>query len=146
MSGWLAGLLGGLVATAAMTVVMMPTMKGASGPSVLFAKLTGGDPNSSGLKMAGMMGHFAYGASAGLVFGALTTGAFGWTEGLWGWGILFGLILMGIMLMFWVPILGMMKQMIAGSMGQKMMTMMAGLAAHAVYGVVLGVLVGVWAT
>jgi hypothetical protein len=36
--------------------------------------------------------------------------------------------------------------MMAGSMGQKMMTMMAGLAAHAVYGVVLGVLVGVWAT
>lgn len=146
MSGWLAGLIGGLIATAAMTVVMMPTMKGPSGPSVLFSKLTGGDPNSKGLKMAGMMGHLAYGAVAGLVFGAIAIDAFGWTESMWGWGILFGLILMGIMLMFWVPILGMMKQMMAGSMGQKMTTMMAALAAHAVYGVVLGVLVGVWAT
>lgn len=146
MSGWLAGLIGGLIATAAMTVVMMPTMKGPSGPSVLFSKITGGDPNSSSLKMAGMMGHLAYGAVAGLVFGAIAIDGFGWTESIWGWGVLFGLILMGIMLMFWVPILGMMKQMMAVSTGQKMMTMMTGLAAHAVYGVVLGVLVGVWAT
>ncbi|MBI4218828.1 MAG: hypothetical protein HY682_01705 [Chloroflexi bacterium] len=145
MPGWLAGLLGGLIATAAMTVVMMPTMKGPSGPSILFSKITKGDPNSSGLKMAGMMGHFAYGATAGLVFGAITIDGFGWAQSIWGWGALYGLALLGIMMMLWVPMLGMIKQMMAGSMGQRMTTMMAGLGAHVVYGLVLGVLVGAWA-
>lgn len=146
MDGWLAGLIGGLIATVAMTVVMMPGMKGKPPPpAYLFAKLMKKEPAS--LKMAGMIGHLAYGSVAGLVFGLVTIDVFGWTEMLWLWGILFAGVLMVIMGMIWAPITGMMKEMMpeGQTKNEKMMGMMGVLLGHVVYGVVLGFLVGVWA-
>jgi hypothetical protein len=144
MDGWLAGLVGGLIATVAMTAVMMPFMRGVPpGPSFLFARVTGRAPES--LMMPGVGGHLAYGAVAGLVFGSITVRAFGWTLNLWGWGLLFGLILMAIAVMFLGPVSGMTKAM-EQKMGGMMKVAPVMMGAHLVYGVVLGALVGAWAT
>lgn len=138
MDAWISGLLAGLIATVVMTPVMMMGMSGPPGPSRLFAKITGGDANSQGLKMAGMMGHMVYGGVAGLVFGVLAVDAFGWTSGLIGWGLLFGVVLMAVMMMVWAPVIGMMAEMKTMEQSARMKMAVFAMGAHLVYGAVLG--------
>lgn len=121
-----------------MTPVMMMGMSGPPGPSKLFARITGGDPNSQGLKMAGMMGHFAYGAVAGLVFGVLVVDVFEWTTAFVAWGLLFGVALQAVMMMVWGPMIGMMNDMKTMSRGGLMKMMVFAMTAHLVYGAITG--------
>jgi hypothetical protein len=132
----LVGLVGGLVATMVMTITMMLAGDGGPPPTAaLVAKVAGGDPTDH--EKPGMLLHLLYGTVAGAVFAlALPVVGFGnasvaVTTGL---GLLYGLILMVGGVVVWV-------RLIIGIEPDRAMATQFGVV-HAVYGVVLGAIVG----
>jgi hypothetical protein len=132
----ISGVAGGLVATVAMTAVMMAVGDGGPPPTAnLVAKFADGEPDDH--KMPGMALHLVYGVGAGAVFavGAPLVGV-----GLdtvvvaVGLGLAYGVFLMVGGMVFWMrTVLGIEPEKKA---------MMAFGAAHLTYGVVLGAFVG----
>jgi hypothetical protein len=130
------GLVGGLVATIVMTITMVLAGDGGPPPTAaLVATVAGGDPADH--QLPGMLLHLLYGTAAGAVF-ALGLPVFGFrnaavpvTTGL---GLLYGLVLMIGGVVVWL-------RLIVGIEPDRAMAMQFG-AVHAVYGVVLGAVVG----
>ena len=130
------GVVGGLVATVAMTAVMKAVGDGGPPPTAnLVAKFSGGEPGDH--KMPGMALHLLYGVGAGAVFvaGAPLAGlGFGSVAVGVGLGLAYGVALMVGGMVFWMRlVLGMEPD--AGTLGG--FTLM-----HVVYGVVLGAFLG----
>lgn len=136
MASVIAGLAGGLVATIAMTIVMMVMGDGGPPPTAaLVAKFADGGPED--YAMPGMVLHLIYGTVAGAVFAigvpwiGLNLGSIAVAVGL---GLVYGIILMTGGMMFWM-------RMIIGMEPDRDTMMMFG-TAHVVYGVVLGAFLG----
>lgn len=131
-----AGLVGGLVATVAMTVLALATGDDAPPPTArLWSKYLGGDPAQR--RLEGTLLHLVYGAASGALFvpalGALGVAAGSSAAGLL-WGVVYGLVLFAVGAGFWlVLVLG-----FSPDRG----TAMGFLAGHLVYGAVLGAWVG----
>lgn len=130
------GIVGGLVATVAMTAVMMAVGDGGPPPTAnLLAKFADGEPDDH--KMPGMALHLVYGVGAGAVFavGASLVGL-----GLdsvvvaVGLGLAYGIALMVGGMAFW------MRFVIGIEPGKEMMAAFG--AAHLTYGVVLSAFLG----
>ena len=136
MASVIAGLAGGLVATIVMTIVMMVMGDGGPPPTAsLVSKFAGGQPADHA--MPGMVLHLIYGIVAGAVFavgvpvvGLQLTDLFVST----GLGIVYGIVLMIVGMVFWMRI-------VMGMEGDKDMMMMFGVV-HVVYGAVLGAFIG----
>jgi predicted MFS family arabinose efflux permease len=136
MASLIAGLVGGLVATIVTTIVMMVMGDGGPPPTArLVAKFAGGEPEDHA--MPGMALHFLYGIVAGAVFavGVPLVGLdFGSIAVAVGLGIVYGVVLMIVGMMFWMrTVIG---------MEPDRDTMMTFGTAHLVYGVVLGAFLG----
>lgn len=131
-----AGLVGGFVATIAMTIVMK--MMGDGGPpptASLVAKFAGGAPED--YAMPGMLLHLLYGIVAGGVFAigvplvGLSLGSLGTAVGL---GIAYGIVLMLVGMVLWM-------RMVIGMEPDRSM-MMTFATVHVVYGITLGAFLG----
>jgi len=136
MASIIAGLAGGLVATIAMTVVMMVMGDGGPPPTAaLVAKFAGGDPGDHA--MPGMALHVLYGILAGAVFAVgvplvgPSLGSIGVAAGL---GLVYGIVLMVGGMAFWMRV-------VIGMEADRDTMVMFG-TVHVVYGVVLGAFVG----
>lgn len=140
-----AGIIGGLAGTIAMTMLMMPMMKGQPSATQIFASRFLNKKTPEENKMLGMLLHFFYGAFMGVVFAIVVDALWGVADlsngALAGYGALLGVALfMGMFV--WMMILGMSKGMANMSAGAKMGMMGGMLAAHLVYGVVAGFVIG----
>lgn len=135
VDAWLAGLLGGLVGTVAMTALMMPMMRGQpSGPAMLLARITGKDPSDKVLMMPAMVMHFGYGTFWGVVL-ALAATELGWAvDLLWAYGLGLGVFLLMVLMAVWAPILRMRPP--PGTRAKMMVGMVL---THLVYGGVTGI-------
>lgn len=138
MSLQLSGLAGGLVATIAMTVVMMMAGDDSPPPTAqLWAKFVGDGPADEYV-MQGMVLHFLYGIGAGWVLGLIAAGGLllftplNLTNGIIN-GAIYGLLLM-------VPAVVWFKGIIGMDAGPPQLLMMTGM--HVVYGLVLGAWLG----
>jgi hypothetical protein len=136
MSSVIAGLAGGIVATIVMTIFMMVMGDGGPPPTAqLVAKFAGGEPDD--YAMPGMALHFLYGIGAGPVF-AVAVPALGVDLGsiavAVGVGLAYGVVLMIGGMVFWM-------RLIIGIEADRDMMVMFGVV-HAVYGLVLGAVVG----
>jgi hypothetical protein len=135
MASLIAGLVGGLVATIIMTVVMMVMGDGGLPTAGLVAKFAGGDPED--YAMPGTALHLIYGTVAGAVFAVgaplvvLSLGELGVAAGL---GLVYGIVLMIVGMVFWM-------RMVIGMEPDRSMIMMFG-TVHVVYGVILGAFLG----
>jgi hypothetical protein len=132
----LLGLVGGLLATIVMTITMVLAGDGGPPPTAaLIATVTGGDPADH--RISGMLLHLLYGTCAGAVF-ALGLPAIGVANAAVpvaiGLGLLYGLVLMIGGVLIWV-------RSIIGIEPDRAMAVQFGVV-HAVYGVVLGAIVG----
>lgn len=136
MASLIAGLAGGVVATIVMTAVMMVMGDGGPPPTArLVSKFAGGDPED--YAMPGMILHLLYGIVAGAVFAVgvpLLGLALGSVIVAAALGLVYGLVLMVVGMVFWM-------RMIIGIEAERDMMMMFG-TVHAVYGIVLGVFLG----
>ncbi|WP_396611775.1 DUF6789 family protein [Haloferax sp. S1W] len=136
MASILAGLVGGLLATVAMTALMMAIGDGSPPPTANFWSKFVGDEPPDEYMMQGMVLHLLYGTVAGIVFvlvvplvlsvSTLTAGIIA--------GIAYALVLFVVAAVFWMRlVLGMEPEMRkAGGL----------LVFHLTYGVVLGGIVG----
>lgn len=137
MQFWIAGLLAGLAGTVAMSMLMMPMMKGQpSGNQVLWSKIRRIDPMDTEAKLVGMMMHFGYGATWGLAFAFFIDGVDP-SGASWLWGLLLGVALMMLAGMIIMPALGMKPE-----PGMRVKMMMGMLMAHLLYGGVTGAVYG----
>jgi hypothetical protein len=144
VDAWLAGVIGGLLGTVALTVLVMPTMRDESPlPSLLLARALGGDADGQALRMAGMAGHFAYGAIAGLVFGVVIGGLVGAAIVLWVLGLLFGAALLLTAIVGWGPLLDLRARLEALSASDRHARVVGLAAGHLAYGLVLGIVVSI---
>jgi hypothetical protein len=139
-----AGIVAGLAGTVAMTMLMMPMMKGQPSATQMFASRFLNKKTPEENKILGMLLHFIYGAAAGLVFAIAVDSLWGVetlsNAALAGYGAVLGVVL--FMGMFpWMMILGMTKGMADMPTGAKMGMMGGMLAAHLVYGGVAGFVV-----
>jgi len=133
----LGGLVGGLFATIVMTAVMLTLGDDSPPPTaILWSKyVAGGDPGDHA--MPGMVLHLGYGVGAG---GALVVGAgvlglgMGTITGGLLWGVVWGILLFVVGAMFWMNI-------VLGLDADRSMMVQFGML-HVVYGIVLGVWVG----
>lgn len=131
------GFVGGLVATIAMTAVMMAVGDDSPPPTAaLWAKYVGSDGPETYL-VQGMVLHLGYGVAAGGVFAAalpaLGLSATTITMGL-GWGVVYGVLLFVLGATFWMRVVL--------AIEPKMGTVARFALFHLVYGVVLGAWVG----
>lgn len=138
MSLQLSGLIGGFVATIAMTVVMMAAGDDSPPPTAqLWAKYVGDGPAEEYM-MPGMVLHFLYGTGAGWVLGLIAAGGLllftplSLTNGLVN-GAIYGLLLM-------VPAMVWFRLVIGMDAESRQLAMMTGM--HLVYGLVLGAWLG----
>lgn len=136
MATVIAGLVGGLVATIAMTALMMMMGDGGPPPTAgLVAKYGGGEPTD--YAMPGMVLHVLYGIVAGAVF-AVGVPVLGFALDsiavAAGFGLAYGIVLMIGGMAFWMrTVIG---------MEPDRDTMMTFGTVHVVYGLVLGALTG----
>jgi hypothetical protein len=131
----LGGLVGGLVATVAMSVVMRATGGGPPPSANLLAKFRGGSPDEYALP--GMVLHLLYGTGAGAVFVPLVDATGAAVEGLAAWtaaGLVWGVVLLVGGAVGWVR----------GVIGMEpdRETLVGFAVVHVVYGLVLGAFVG----
>lgn len=136
MASVIAGLAGGLVATIAMTILMMAMGDGGPPPTAaLVANITGGEPED--YAMPGMVLHLVYGIGAGAVFAVgipLVGLQFESIVVAAGLGLIYGTVLMIGGMVFWM-------RMVLGMESDRDMLVMFG-TVHVVYGVVLGAFLG----
>lgn len=135
-----AGLVGGLAATLAMSLVMAPMMRGQPGPPAMLAsRLTGRPPEASGA--LGLAMHLVYGVVAGILFAwglDAYAGIASWTPvGLAGAGVLFGVALWLLGALFWAPVSGMDRRLAGMSPEGTLRLQSALLGLHLAYGLVL---------
>jgi len=129
------GLVGGIVATVVMTAFMMALGDDSPPPTaMLVAKFADGDPDD--YAMPGMALHFLYGIGAGVAFAVglpfvLEDPGIAVATGL---GLAYGVVLMLVGMAFW------MRGVIGLEPDRDTMQMFA--VVHAVYGLVLGAIVG----
>ncbi|SER41855.1 hypothetical protein SAMN04489841_3821 [Natrinema salaciae] len=132
----LAGLVGGVIATIVMTMGMMRMGDGGPPPTAgLVAKTAGGEPAE--YEMPGMLLHMLYGVGAGVVFalGVPLVGLnFDSLVVAAGLGLVYGMVLMIVGMMFWM-------RMVLGMEADRDTMVMFG-TVHASYGIVLGAVLG----
>lgn len=137
MATVISGLVGGLIATIAMTVVMMAIGDDSPPPPAQVWSQYIGDGEPQEYMMQGMVLHLIYGIIAGGVFVVLVP-AIGFSLGTLTmaivWGIVWAVVLFIVGAVFWMRI-------VLGVEPAMQMVMMFGLF-HLVYGVVLGAWVG----
>ena len=124
------GAVGGLIATFAMTVIMMVTGDGSPPPTAdLWSKYVGGEPAEN--KLPAMLLHFIYGTVVAAFLGALLS-VTNLTSALinFGSGVAYGIVLFIVGALFWV-------QLVLGMDPERKQTVMF-LMVHFVYGAVLG--------
>ena len=147
MNTALVGSLAGLIATVPMSATMLLLRRFAP-PETRYAPLppetvtanaaeeahVRDDLGAEGLRAATVAGHFAYGAAAGALFAPIA----GWTPRPVAAGVGFGLALWAVGYQGWVPDFGLMPPATEQPAGRN--TVM--IAAHAVWGVTAGLLLG----
>lgn len=124
------GALGGVVATLAMTIVMMVAGDGSPPPTAnLWSKYVGGEPAEN--KLPAMLLHFFYGTVVASVLAAVLSMT-GLTNAVinFGSGVAYGIVLFIVGSLFWV-------QLVLGMDPERKQTIMF-LMVHFVYGAVLG--------
>lgn len=127
----LTGVVGGFVATVAMTAVMMVLGDGSPPPTAeLVAKVAGGEPADH--KMPGMILHLLYGVGAGAAFAVGYTFAALPADAVWqiGSATVYGFLLFVVGAVFW------MKTVLDKEPGKDEVKLF--LVVHLVYGAVLG--------
>lgn len=137
MVSLVSGLVGGLVATIAMTVLMIGIGDDSPPPTAaVWAKYVGTDPPDA-YRLQGMVLHLLYGIAAGGVFAiglpilGLSTGSLG--AGLV-WGVVYGVILFVVAAVLWMRV-------VLG-LDAEIRQVALFFVFHLVYGVVLGAWVG----
>ncbi len=137
----LAGIVGGLAGTVAMTIPMMLMMRDQPGaPAIMASRLNGRPPEEN--TMIGMVIHVVYGILVGLLFTVLLVAftdplaTYGTLE-LTLWGLGWGAVLW-LGSFFWMFVLGMVEQMREMGGGQRAMMISGTFVFHLIYGGVLG--------
>lgn len=129
--GLVTGIVGGLIATIAMTVVMMALSDSPPPTASLWSKYVGDGPPDD-FMMQGMALHFLYGITAGAVF-SLAIAIAAPTAGILtviGGAIVYGILLMIVGAVFWIKI-------VLGMDPDQKTAMTFGVS-HLVYGITLG--------
>ena len=106
MQPWLAGLLGGLLASVAFTFITLPALKGNSLPLLVVARAYRSESPGIWLLVGSSVLHYLYGGVAGLVFAIVAVDVFEWTTFLWVWGIALGALLLLLAAITWIPLSG----------------------------------------
>ena len=161
----LAGILGGLIGAAAMFAVRTPALRAEPpDPALLLARISGGDAHD--YPSLGTVLQLAYGMLAGAAFAVVTTRAPGlsvsvsdwttsipdrtlsvpaWDEQLWIAGLVYGLALAIVGLLFWAPLIGLQERMEALDPGERTRRTAMLVGAHVVYGAILGAVMQIFA-
>ena len=141
MEPWLAGLLGGLLASVAFTFITLPVLKGFSLPSFVISKVLRNKSPGLWIVVGGSILHYIYGGAAGVVFGIFTVSIFDVVT-LWLWGIAFGALMLVLAAITWIPLSGGVGQINSMLPRRRNVYALNAVAAHIVFGFLIGLITG----
>lgn len=141
MEPWLAGLLGGLLASVAFTFITLPVLKGFSLPSFVISKVLHNESPGLWIVVGGSFLHYIYGGAVGVVFGILTVSIFDVVT-LWLWGIAFGALMLVLAAITWISLSGGVGQINSMPPRRRNVYALNAVVAHLVFGFLIGLITG----
>ena len=138
MQPWLAGFLGGLLASVAFTFITLPALKGNSLPLLVVARAYRSESPGIWLLVGSSVLHYLYGGVAGLVFAIVAVDVFEWTTFLWVWGIALGALLLLLAAITWIPLSGGFSRVRALTRRQRNAYAANAISAHLIFGYIVG--------
>jgi len=145
MDGWLAGLISGIVGATVAILVVAPLMFGPLGPVALFPRCDIKDPQDRPIIAVATGVSLLAGLLVGLLFGLIVVDILLWSQVLWSWGLLMGLIVVLLQLLVWGPLVGFNARLAALPRDVRLRAGLVFLVANLLFGLVVGILVAVWA-